>query len=314
MESLPNFTHRQRWTMPITEIRSLLREGKWNDAWSAFEAEPERGTEELLAGSLVARALYRESVGDNAQRWLYRAHVLVEEASNKLQGQPQLHHVEVHFHKARVEIDVGDWSDAYTSLVWLLNHGAEAIGTTWPVVEPETHFMMGLVCCRKGEPILGNSHYVEAARLAEAEGQHEVRLRCLQNLAWVALNEGNADRADEYLHQADILVGSQEDRWHQEIRRAYAMHLRGAEAEATTQLQRLHQEARHGSSRVSAEIMAWVCWLSGCIAANVGALNEAEQFVMDGQSWAIKGGDCRVMTDLCKLGSEVRAQRTAISG
>lgn len=300
--------------MPITEIRSLLREGKLKDAWSKFEAEPERGAVELLAGSLVARALYRETVGDDAQRWLYRAHILVEEACGRLQGEPNLQHVEVHFHKARVEIDVGDWSDAYTSLHWLMNHGAEAIGSTWLMAQPETYFMMGLICCRRGEPLLGNSYYVEAARLAAAEGQHEVRLRSLQNLAWVALTEGNADRADDYIQEGESLVASQEDRWHQEIRKAYALHLHGAETDATKMLQRLYEEARHGNSRVAAEIMAWVCWLSGRIASTVGALKEAEQFVQDGQTWAIKGGDCRVMSDLCRLGAEIRAQRTLVSG
>jgi tetratricopeptide (TPR) repeat protein len=234
--------------------------------------------------------------------WLHRAHALVEQATGSLSGRPTRLHAEAYFIRAKVEVEVGDGPHAHESLQWLLKFGPKAAGPIWPLIAPEVYLLLGLTYARRGETLLAWSSYQEARRLAELESDQDIKLMAIHNLAWMALQDHNAEAADELLSLTDLLATTQYYRWHQRLRVAYVDFARGDLETAARLLSRLYSETRaEPLSRASAEVLAWTCWLSGRIALSLGLLDEAEGMCKDGQAWSIHGGDSRVMTDLSNL-------------
>jgi tetratricopeptide (TPR) repeat protein len=239
----------------------------------------------LLDGAQVARALYRTTASSEGWMWLHRAHALVEQATGSLSGRPTRLHAEAYFIRAKVEVEVGDGPHAHESLI-----------------APEVYLLLGLTYARRGETLLAWSSYQEARRLAELESDQDIKLMAIHNLAWMALQDHNAEAADELLSLTDLLATTQYYRWHQRLRVAYVDFARGDLETAARLLSRLYSETRaEPLSRASAEVLAWTCWLSGRIALSLGLLDEAEGMCKDGQAWSIHGGDSRVMTDLSNL-------------
>jgi tetratricopeptide (TPR) repeat protein len=292
----------------VEALRDFIRKDKLEDAWALFETVS-RTPESLYLGSLIARKRFRKEPG-NALRWLHTSHNLAEIACAGLPKGLRLLHAEVWYHRARVEIEIGDTAHAYDSLQWLLQYGELAGGPYWPLMQAPVHAWLGLVYRMRREHVLALSHYEQAIAFAERESQIEVLVDALHNAAWLCLLDRNADRAEAYLQIAEPQLCRQEDRWYQRLYTAFLRAERGERIEALDELRALYTDLipAGDESRPAASVCAWSCYLMARIAMGIGAHDHARACITDGQAWSARGEDIRPMTALSELLRELESQ------
>ncbi|MFZ5815714.1 MAG: tetratricopeptide repeat protein [Bacillota bacterium] len=205
-----------------------------------------------------------------------------------------------------VERRIGEVDEAVAHLQSFLDDMVEYtnLGALW---EGAAFYNLGLTLRQAGRHEESRVAYRQAVQVFRRESLREPLRRALQNLAWVACIQGDAEEAHRALDEADALLNGEEARWRQRLGRSFLLATMGHYSQAMD----LCGAIVRAEGKVPPDVRSHACWIAGSQALRSGrydlALAMAEQALHHA---AQSGRENRVLHDAAELFRKVRSHLT----
>lgn len=281
----------------IQSLRTAFEQGRLEEAWSTYRQIHSGGdatAESHYYGGRVA--LLRNDLFEAKSVFLRG---LSASPSGPLLGQLRVA-------LAEVERRIGEVDEAVAHLQSFLDDLGEYadLGALW---QGAALYNLALTLRQAGRPEESRGAYRQAIEVFRRESLREPLRRALQNLAWVACMQGDAEEARQALDEADFLCQGAEARWRQRLGRSFLLATVGEYSKAMD----LCGAIVRAEGQVPSDVRSHACWIAGHQALRNGrydvALAMAEQAL---QYAAQSARENRVLHDAADLFKAVRAYLT----
>lgn len=278
-------------------LRTAVEQGRLGDAWTQYKQLHASGEADVAVHYIGGRVALQRNDLFEAKSVLLRA--LGGCRGGHLLGQIRLL-------LGEVERRIGEVDEAVAHLQSFLEDMGEYadLGALW---QGAALYNLALTLRQAGRHEDSRSAYRQAVEVFRRENLREPLRRALQNLAWVACIQGDAEEAQRALDEADYLLNGEEARWRQRLGRSFLLATMGQYSKAMD----LCGAIVRAEGQVPTDVRSHACWIAGNQALRNGqfdvALAMAEQALHHA---AQSGKENRVMHDAAELFQAVRSHLT----
>jgi len=281
----------------VESLRTAFEQGRLEHAWETYKqlhAAREVDAEVHYLGGRVA--LMRNDLFE-AKSVLLRG--LAASPSGPILGQVRLL-------LGEVERRIGEVDEAVAHLQSFLEDMGEYadLGALW---QGAALYNLALTYRQAGRHEESRSAYRQAIELFRREGLREPLRRALQNLAWVACMQGDAEEARQALDESDKLCAGEEARWRQRLGRSYLWATLGQYSQAMD----LCGAIVRAEGQVPSDVRSHACWIAGHQALRNHRVDVALAMAEQALHHATQAGkENRVLHDAAELFRTVRSHLT----
>jgi len=243
-------------------LQSLYAEHRFAEAWTLYEVHPQHPDPEWhLLGSLAAC---------RQERWFPARDAIEKALALGADGALQ---VKIRFQHGFVVRAIGEFALAVSEFTWCLS-AIEGFPDIASVLRGPLHYNRGLALGSMPDAVGALAAYEAAAKEFRREGLHEYLRMCLQNLAWIACDLRDHDRAEAALSEAAPLCSTESARWHQRLHLTRLAQVRGERTEA---LRLCEWIEKSDSGTVPADVLSLCACITAEIALDLGLVDLAER-------------------------------------